>query len=486
MIYRKSTTNWLSEAPKYKYDLTSGNFQLKVLNFTKERYLFEIYFQESDTRFLVSAKDETIRNTWVHWLTGTKYVDPFTNSGKYQLILNSMKCLLINENYLFYFYSIGSVYLVKVLETLDTRKFNISGVCYLHLLKEKFLLTKISDRSLLAEWPIEVVRFYASRQDLLKLELGRKAMHGEMILYFQTQKAKEVFHTIKSYISGDQTAVPKDHEAPAKQKDSSFPVYATVNMKKKANRRVQLEGEKSELALRTFYTPPPTTPCDYVPVSVNMDELEQQQTEASKQLIPFEMFEEYDTLQHLKSAFGGSRSSSSQSDTSENDSTPGEYSTICDFKRPPPPPPPPKPVTICFREKNTRKSVFEQAEYSTVRHSRIPSSFSTHNLMSPKQIVTDLWSCQFKPPIPSSGRHAQTQFRKKSSGIDESVNQALDSIVIPDSTTNALLETPITTLAEEWCPKIATRGVYRRNGTRHRNKIIKPALVPELYTCKAY
>ena len=373
------------------------------------------------------------------------------------------------------------------METLETRKFDISGVCYLHLLKDKFLLTKISDRSLLAEWPIEVVRFYASRQDLLKLELGRKAMHGEMILYFQTQKAKEVFHAIKSYISGGgQTAAPKDHEVPAQQKDSSFPVYATVNMNKKANKRVQLEEAKSELALRTFYTPPPTTPCDYEPVSVNMDKLEHQQSEYSKELTPFETFEEYDTLQHLRSAFGGSRSSSSQSDTSENDSTPGEYSTICDFTRPPPPPPPRKPVTICLREKNTRKSVFEQPEYSTVRHSRVPSSFSTHNLTSPKQIVTNLRSCQSKPPVPPSGRHTQTQNRKKSSSVDEIINQALESIVIPDSTANTLLETPITTLAEEWCPKIATRGVYRRNGTRHRNKVSKPALLPELYTCKAY
>lgn len=381
-------------------------------------------------------------------------------------------------------HSLGSVYLVKVLETLDTRKFNISGVCYFHLLKDKFLLTKISDRSLLAEWPIEVVRFYASRQDLLKLELGRKAMHGEMILYFQTQKAKELFHTIKGYISGGQTAVSKADEAPVQDKDSSFPVYATVNMKMKAKRRVQLEETKSELALRTIYTPPPTKPCHYESVSVNMEKLEQQQTEYSKEL-PFEMFEEYDTLQHLRSAFGGSCSSSTESDTSENDSTTQEYSTICDLKRPPPPPPR-KPVAICLREKNTRKSVFEQPDYSTVRHSRIPSSFSTHNLTSPKQIVTNLWSCQSKPLTPSSGRYAQTQSRKKSSSVDESINQALDSIVIPDCTTNTLIETPITILTEEWCPKIATRGVYRRNGTRHRNKITKPALVPELYTCKAY
>ncbi|KAI6660075.1 Docking protein 2 [Oopsacas minuta] len=473
MIYNKSTKNWRAEPPKYKYDLTNGKFEVKILNFSKDRHLFELCFQENDTRFLLSAKDETLRNQWVHWLTTTRCLDPFTNSE--------------------------SVYLVKVLETLETRKFNISGACYLHLLKDRLLLTKVSNKCLLADWPLQVVRFYASRHDLLKLELGRKAMHGEMIVYFQTNKARELFHFIKSSISGNHNVSSSIVETPPKLNVTPFAAsaeYATVNYAKKANRQLQLEETKSGLEFRQYYTPPPPITSQYESVSVNMKELEKQHPLArrnSKELIPYESFEDYDTLQHMRSAFGGSRSSSSQSDNSESPSTTSEYSSIGDFK-PFTSPPPPQLITILPRQKKTSTgAILDEPEYSTIqpKHILSSSSSSSTNVMSPKQIVTNLCS-EFRAPFPNpSNRYVHTQPRKKSSGIDDTIMSALDTITIPDNGSNPLIETPVIVTSKELpqSHKIPIRGTYSRNGTRKRQKLNKPqrpSCIPGMLTCEAY
>ena len=81
MIYKRSSKNWQSETPKYKFDLTNGKFQVKSYSNINERFFFEVYFEESETRFLVSAKDEATRNIWVYWLTSTKFIDPFSTNG---------------------------------------------------------------------------------------------------------------------------------------------------------------------------------------------------------------------------------------------------------------------------------------------------------------------------------------------------------------------------------------------------------------------
>ena len=87
MVYKRSSKNWRSETPKYKFDLTSGKFEVKTYSYIKERFLFEVYFEESETRFLVSAKTEEVRNLWVHWLTSTRYIDPFSSTGEYIFLL---------------------------------------------------------------------------------------------------------------------------------------------------------------------------------------------------------------------------------------------------------------------------------------------------------------------------------------------------------------------------------------------------------------
>ena len=369
---------------------------------------------------------------------------------------------------------------MKVHETPDTKKFHIAGICYLHLLKDRILLSRMSDRSLLADWPLRVVRFYASRQYMLKLELGRKAMHGEMIIYFQTNKSKELFHFIKSSITGCHDEAEKSHKLPINLKDVPFAAsaeYATVNLKQKANRRLLLEETKSAVAFRKFCTPPPPTVCDYEPVTTNMAELEKESalpSRDSRQLIPFEEFSEYDTLQHMRSAFGNSRSSSSQSDNSECDSGSGEYSCL---RETPQSSPPHQLVTMCTGQREKRKSViFDEPEYSTIETPGLPASFSSDNLISDSQekVVSNLWSCQSKPP--SIPRYIQTQPRKKTSGLDDRINYALDSLTIPESNSNLLIETPKieTTTDTEPTQIPKCRGINRRNGTRHRNRITRP------------
>ena len=364
----------------------------------------------------------------------------------------------------------------------------------MHLLKDRILLSRMSDRFLLADWPLCVIRFYASRQDMLKLELGRKAMHGEMIVYLQTNKSRDLFHFIKSSITGCHEEAEKPHKTPVALADAPFAAsaeYSIVNLKQKASRRMLLAETKSAVAFRKFCTPPPPTVCDYEPVTTNMAELEKQTalpSRDSRQLIPFEEFSDYDTLQHMRSAFGNSRSSSSQSDTSETDSTSGEY---CCLRKSPKSSPPHQLVTVCTRQRETRKSlIFDEAQYSTIKTPGLQASISSDNLLSnsQKKVVTNLWSCQSRAPLPSPPSISRHIPRKKTSGIDDMISYALDSLTIPENNSNLLIDTPKVEVTTQNEPSQTSKNrgrciINRRNGTRHRNRNNRPSLPSYVFQC---
>ena len=306
-------------------------------------------------------------------------------------------------------------------------------------------------------------------------------MHGEMIVYFQTNKSKDIFHFIKSSISGCHYEAEKIHKETTNTEDAPFVAsadYATVNLKQKANRRNLLEETKSAVAFRKFCTPPPPTVCNYEPVTTNMAELEKQTalpSRGSRQLIPFEDFSDYDTLQHMRSAFGNSRSSSSQSENSEADSTSGDYSRLHES---PQSSPPHQLVTVCTVQRETRKSVIlDEPDYCTIETPKLKTSFSSDNLLSNsnKNVVCNLWSCQSRAPLPSPPsifRCLQPQPGKKTSGLDEIIHQALDSLTIPENHSNPQIETPKVETATQSEPS-QMQKIHRRNGTRHRNKLTR-------------
>ena len=375
---------------------------------------------------------------------------------------------------------------MKVLETLDIRKYFLTGVCYLHVFKDRLCLSRMSDRCLLAEWPLQIVRFYASSQDLLKLELGRKSMHGEMIIYFQTNRAKELFHLIKTAIhncSGQFRDVPTG----ILNEEKTTPLvasaeYATVNLIKKAERRLQIEQTKSAMSLRKFYTPPPPPPPSVPPVdsgyelvSSNIEEIErhfQSPSVSSREVIPFEPFEDYDTLQHMRSAFGDSRSSSSQSDHSESDSTSnsGEYSSL----RLSPKSPLHQLVKVYSLHDQTIDSTpYPDPEYSTIDAIKIPKSYSADLLATTeKEVVSNLWPRQSRGPAPPPQAKRFLPRKKTSTGVDENITNALESLTIPDNSCLGPMpdvpsrKFPANLGESEHC---LGKKIHRRNGTRHRN-----------------
>ncbi|CAF88083.1 unnamed protein product, partial [Tetraodon nigroviridis] len=105
-----------------------------------------------------------------------------------------------------------SEFLVEVQKSDAATRCDLQGAYWLQVGQEALLLKDTQKKSVLREWPYEMLRRYGKDKGALTIEAGRRCESGPGSFIFETPQAEKIFYLIQATIK--QKTSPQTQETP--------------------------------------------------------------------------------------------------------------------------------------------------------------------------------------------------------------------------------------------------------------------------------